>query len=253
MKVNLAALAKGTRRLLKKFIYVRATRREHKNIKVAQESSKKTTDTCKICFAETYVDQMFLVPSCHHSYCLACMSDHVEYKLLDGVLPKCPHENCKTELQPDCCKEFLSPNLVIIMSQRMKEASIPAQDRIYCPNPRCSALFSRTKLQGSKKNSTRARKCPNCKNPCMSREERELRWLASRERWRQCPKCRDMVSLASGCYHIYCRCGHQFCYKCGAKWGHGRPTCRCPIWDERNIIYAGQNVGQKFRNEKRTM
>jgi hypothetical protein len=33
-----------------------------------------------------------------------------------------------------------------------------------------------------------------------------------------------------------CRCQHEFCYLCLAKW----KTCKCPAWDERNIINAPQ-------------
>jgi hypothetical protein len=34
----------------------------------------------------------------------------------------------------------------------------------------------------------------------------------------------------------FSRCGYQFCYTCGAEWKNGKPTCSCPIWEERNII-----------------
>lgn len=36
---------------------------------------------------------------------------------------------------------------------------------------------------------------------------------------------------------ILCRCGHEFCYRCGAEWKNKKATCSCPIWDERNIEY----------------
>ncbi|KAG8371368.1 hypothetical protein BUALT_Bualt13G0080400 [Buddleja alternifolia] len=158
------------------------------------------------------------------------MSKHVEFKLLQGVTPKCPHENCKSELKLDSCKAFLSPELFDIMSERVKEASIPAEQRIYCPYPKCSSLFSKTELQRSKGSSnvvSEARECPkcggifcmNCKvpwhsnmtcsefkrlDPCPYNEDKKLMSLATQNLWRQCPKCNHMVSLAAGCYHIYC-------------------------------------------------
>ncbi|CAI9105209.1 OLC1v1004082C1 [Oldenlandia corymbosa var. corymbosa] len=69
---------------------------------------------------------------------------HVGVKLLRGMIPKCPHEQCK---KVDDCKKFLTPELFKMMSQRIIETSIPAADRIYCPYPRCSALMSRSELR----------------------------------------------------------------------------------------------------------
>lgn len=31
-----------------------------------------------------------------------------------------------------------------------------------------------------------------------------------------CPNCRNAVERNGGCDHMSCRCGKQFCYKCGA-------------------------------------
>lgn len=178
------------------------------------------------------MDQMYQIPGCQHSYCFSCMSKHVQFKLLQGILPKCPHENCNSKLKLDGCKNFLTPQLFDIMSQRVMEASIPAADKIYCPYPRCSTLMSKSEAQGSVASNLVAvsgrRRCPrcngkfciNCKVPWHSKmscsdfkklnaypckEDKKLKSLASQNLWRQCPKCSHMVSLAKGCYHIYCR------------------------------------------------
>ncbi|KAJ0694521.1 putative E3 ubiquitin ligase RBR family [Helianthus annuus] len=31
-------------------------------------------------------------------------------------------------------------------------------------------------------------------------------------------------------------CGYEFCYTCGAEWKNKKATCKCPLWDEENII-----------------
>ncbi|KAK4408909.1 hypothetical protein Sango_0471900 [Sesamum angolense] len=135
---NVAALANQMHLLLRKIC---SRHRNEMNI------------TCAICFGKTHVHQMFLLTSCLHRYCYSCMSKHVQFKLHQGVLPKCPHENCKSKLKLDTCKKFLTPELFNIMSQRVKESSIPAEEKIYCPYPWCSTLFSKAELQGSKGNS----------------------------------------------------------------------------------------------------
>ncbi|KAG8371367.1 hypothetical protein BUALT_Bualt13G0080300 [Buddleja alternifolia] len=281
MEANVATLSDQINLLLRNFTHIRASLVALRDIKFAFElarnamasqvnrsagssKAKNMTENCAICFDDTYVDQMFLIAGCQHSYCFSCMSKHVQFKLLQGIIPECPHENCKSKLELDSCKKFLTPELFDVMSQRVKEASIPATEKIYCPYPKCSTLLSKTELQSSIGSSNvvpEARKCPkcsgyfciNCKvpwhsnmtcaefkrlNPYPCNEDKKLKSLATQNLWRQCPKCNQMVSLAEGCYHIYCRCGHEFCYTCGAEWKNKKATCKCPIWDERNIVYG---------------
>ncbi|XP_071709326.1 E3 ubiquitin-protein ligase RSL1-like [Rutidosis leptorrhynchoides] len=233
-------------------------------------SDKRLLEQCTICFESVYTDQMFSVSNCMHRYCFSCMRKHVEAKLLQGQLPKCPDVKCKSKLEIESCKKFLNPELYDIMSSRVKEESIPATDKVYCPFSKCSALMSKTELQlhaATSSRDTGMRQCVkcrrlfciNCKVPwhdnvdCgsylkyfanQSSNEAKLKSLATKNRWRQCIKCKNMVELSEGCYHIYCRCGYEFCYTCGAQWINKKPTCNCPIWDERNIIYAGGQNGR---------
>ncbi|KAF9590304.1 hypothetical protein IFM89_033712 [Coptis chinensis] len=108
--------------------------------------ARKLKETCNICLEEIDVDQMFAVDGCLHRYCLSCMKQHVEVKLLHGVLPKCPHENCNTQLNIPSCRRFLTPDLIDKMNQHMMEASIPVTDKIYCPYPKCSVLMSKAEV-----------------------------------------------------------------------------------------------------------
>lgn len=195
--------------------------------------TKNLASTCTICLEDADMEQMLVIPGCLHSYCLSCMSKHVQFKLLHGILPKCPDENCKSMLELDNCKKFLSPELFDVMCQRVKEASIPPGEKIYCPYSRCSTLLSKIELQRSKDEADAigvlgGRKCPscgglfciNCKVPWHSnmscsdfkiqntnsfKDEKKLKSLATENLWRHCPKCNHMVSLAAGCYHISCR------------------------------------------------
>ncbi|GKB56674.1 IBR domain-containing protein [Tanacetum coccineum] len=62
----------------------------------AMESSKKI-ENCVICLEDKSVDQFFSVKGCNHEYCCDCMKQHVEANLLDGMMPKCPHEVYKMQ------------------------------------------------------------------------------------------------------------------------------------------------------------
>ncbi|KAL0436871.1 UNVERIFIED_CONTAM: hypothetical protein Sradi_0395000 [Sesamum radiatum] len=99
------------------------------NRSAGNSNAENMTESCTICLEDTYVDQMFLITGCQHRYCISCMSRHVQFKLLQAILPKCPHENCNSDLKLDSCQKFLTPELFDIMSQHVKEASIPQQRR----------------------------------------------------------------------------------------------------------------------------
>ncbi|XP_012064880.1 probable E3 ubiquitin-protein ligase rbrA isoform X2 [Jatropha curcas] len=227
---------------------------------------KRVQETCVICLEDTDVERMFSVDGCRHRYCFSCMKQHVEVKLLHGMVPKCPHEGCKSELRVNCCGKFLTPKLLETLNQRIEEASIPVTEKVYCPYPKCSALMSKNEVSEYAKSAlvgsdrSGARKCLkchglfciNCKVPWHSNmtcivykmrhpnphaEDAKLKSLASRNQWRQCVKCNHMIELAEGCYHMTCRCGFQFCYVCGAEWKDKKPTCSCRLWDEDNILH----------------
>ena len=191
-------------------------------------------ETCIICLEDTDIGQMFSVDGCLHCYCFSCMKQHVEVKLLHGMVPKCPHEGCKSLLKIDSCGKFLTPKLIGIMSQRLKEDSIPVTEKVYCPYPRCSALMSKKEaLEYANTTSVGAiragaRKCMTCNglfcincmvpwhskmtcfeykrsNPFPQAEDAKLKSLATRNLWRQCVKCNHLIELAEGCFHITCR------------------------------------------------
>eukprot|EP00741_Cyanophora_paradoxa_P017154 tig00020960_g16566.t1 len=48
--------------------------------------------------------------------------------------------------------------------------------------------------------------------------ERALLELERRGAMRRCRRCRAMVERSSGCNHMTCRCGYQFCYLCGGEY-----------------------------------
>lgn len=191
-------------------------------------------ENCSICLDDVDVTYMYMVDVCMHRYCISSIKQHAEVKLLHGVLPICPHVGCKSMLSLESSRSFLAPKFVDIMSQQIKEASIPTAEKVYCPNPECSVLMSKSEamhIGSSSRNPAGLRKCIkcnasfciNCKvswtvhvnmtcqdyqrsHPNPLPGEAQLKNLAKRAKWSQCAKCKHMIELVEGCYHMTCRC-----------------------------------------------
>lgn len=64
---------------------------------------------------------MFLVGECGHRFCLNCVKQHIQLKLLDGKIPTCLEHWCKSQLCIDTCVKLLNPKLFLMWEQRIKE------------------------------------------------------------------------------------------------------------------------------------
>ncbi|OAP07782.1 hypothetical protein AXX17_AT2G21160 [Arabidopsis thaliana] len=197
-------------------------------------------ETCGIFFEETDVEHMFVTEKCLHRHCFSCVKQHVKVKLRSGTEPTCLEYGCKFKLTLERCSKVLTLKLIEMWKQKMKEDSIPAAERIYCPYPNCSMLMSKTELS-SEADLSNVRTCVKCcglfcidckvpshtdlsyddykkLHPDPLVDDLKLKSLANNKMWRQCVKCRHMIELSHGCNHMTCRCGYEFCYECGIEW-----------------------------------
>lgn len=185
-------------------------------------------NTCSICFDDDI--QIFSMVLCGHWFCVECTKRHIETKLLEGRVPRCPHYGCKSNITLRSCAHLLAPKLRTIWLQKIKEESVPVKERVYCPNPSCSTLMSKTEL--SKFSFTKEARsmrccfdcgepfCINCKVPWHSNlsckdykrlgpnpttNDMMLKVLANKKMWRQCEKCQHVIELVEGCFHVTCR------------------------------------------------
>ncbi|EOA28357.1 hypothetical protein CARUB_v10024561mg [Capsella rubella] len=203
---------------------------------------------CGICLEETDEERMFFTDKCLHRHCYSCVKQHVEVKLLSGIEPTCLEYGCKFVLTLESCSKVLTAKLIDMWKHKMKEDSVPAAEKIYCPYPSCSMLMSKTELSSHEDEQSNVRSCIKCcglfcidckvpshtdlscedykkLHPDPLVDDLKLQSLANNNMWRQCVKCRHLIELSSGCNHMTCRCGYEFCYQCGIEWKEDQQTC----------------------------
>ncbi|XP_019085142.1 PREDICTED: E3 ubiquitin-protein ligase RNF144B-like [Camelina sativa] len=181
--------------------------------------------TCRICFDDINVDEMFYVHPCRHIFCSECVEGHIEVRLSEGYRMTCPRYLCRSELILGNCVNILTPKLKEMWQQRVIDESIPVTDRVYCPIPTCSALMSVSEFDqrtGVRSCCVKCGEhfCIKCKvpwhnnlscceykrsHPNPTENDKKLETLANKKLWRQCSKCQQMIELASGCFFLICR------------------------------------------------
>ncbi|KZP08734.1 hypothetical protein FIBSPDRAFT_802690 [Athelia psychrophila] len=201
-----------------------------------------------------------------HPYCMNCLSQYISSKLdpdgqggvKDGRIvfpircPECPADKWPEGIPDTIAVKVLTKDTADLWHYQKLLDSLP---RYYCPNKSCSAL-----VQMDESSTDPQATCPLCSMimcvPCKvqwhdgytceayqalpaedrSAEDLLLLRLAKKEKWRRCNKCKRMVELISGCNHITCICGGQFCFKCGADWDIKKSGCTrgkgCKLWED---------------------
>lgn len=202
---------------------------------MANNNNNETT--CKICTDEKALVDMFTSGECSHFFCKDCISNHIAAKVEDNIANvKCPQPGCETVLEPNNCNSILPKNVLDLWGDVLCEAAIVGIQKLYCPFVDCSV----TLIDDGGEAVTEA-ECPSCKRMFCAKcnvkwhgeveceEFQKLRLeedddliaikFAEQMNWKRCPHCRIYVDRIEGCPYIKCRCGSQFCYSCGDKWG----------------------------------
>ncbi|CAH8327196.1 unnamed protein product [Eruca vesicaria subsp. sativa] len=201
-----------------------------------------------ICMEEKSPSDMFrgTTTSCtDHSYCTECTVRYVTTKVDENVARiKCPDVACTQLMEPYMCRDVIPKDLFERWDKALCESLIMSSERVYCPFENCSAVMvvddedDDDKVTKTECPSCHRLFCAQCKVPwhawswCKKmatnsdKEDALLIGLAEEKQWRRCPNCKFYVEKASGCFHISCRCGVQFCYSCGSSWVSVLHSCK---------------------------
>uniref|UniRef100_A0A0D6R6J1 RBR-type E3 ubiquitin transferase n=1 Tax=Araucaria cunninghamii TaxID=56994 RepID=A0A0D6R6J1_ARACU len=215
---------------------------------------------CRICFEDKQLSKIFESKGCSHGFCHDCIARHVLSRMQEKLVPiPCPDPNCSENLSPDDCGGILPKKDLDNWCSVLVEADIPLSQRYYCPFKDCSTLLWKDDVQEVGTSSggvIRQSECPSCRRlfcahcgvpwhaglECdefqrldpseRGQDDVSLLALAKEKQWQRCLQCKSVVEKDSGCPHMICRCGFEFCYKCGSQWKHARVPCECPGWEE---------------------
>ncbi|KAI0374372.1 hypothetical protein BV20DRAFT_913326, partial [Pilatotrama ljubarskyi] len=191
-------------------------------------------DTCAICgddISGTTVVRL----RCGHTYDVECINKLFTQATVDESLfpPTC----CNTRIVLADVERYLGAALQDRF--RDKEREFGTSNRVYCCNRRCSVFLCAATAGSVSGVSTYcsacgSRTCTTCKEyahpgsscrPLATSDDAVLK-LGETKGWKRCPSCRHLVSVEEGCYHVKCRCGKEFCYRCGRMW----KGCHCDLF-----------------------
>ncbi|KAK1834562.1 hypothetical protein QBC39DRAFT_343403 [Podospora conica] len=216
----------------------------------AQKQKALPTTPCLAC-TERFTARDITNFPCSHGYCRGCVRTLFTAAMSDETLfpPKC----CGQPVPIDSVRTILSAELRGQFAAKKIEFETP--NRTYCHRPACSTFIPREFIQVDVARCVqprcRATTCTLCKGAshvgadCPNDASTQaIIELAREAGWQRCLACRTFVELETGCNHMTCRCGHEFCYTCGARW----KTCGCAQWDEERLVVRAEDIVNRDAN-----
>jgi E3 ubiquitin-protein ligase RNF144 len=169
----------------------------------------ETLTKCCVCM-EIVPSKNTLTLACQpeaHTYCRPCLVDLFTSALTNTTLfpPRC----CKIPIPLDTCRALLPRKLVKDFDLKVEELATP--NPTYCANAECSKFIRPKDIKAEtgtcvfceEKTCVRCKCAGHDKSLCPSDPHVQLLMdVAKRSKWQQCTKCKNMVELATGCFHM---------------------------------------------------
>ncbi|KAI1269922.1 hypothetical protein F5Y18DRAFT_372016 [Xylariaceae sp. FL1019] len=210
----------------------------------ASRPQPQTLRPCISCMDDKPTNELVKTP-CEHEFCHDCVRRLFDSAITDESL--FPARCCSTEIPLD----DLQPVLGVDRLQKYKDKKIEYEttNRTYCHRTECGVFIPLGFIEDDRALCPKCHveTCIHCKkqtHPDNCPEDHELQRVVNMGEdngWKQCIKCKSMIELTIGCYHMTCRCKHQFCYLCGVEW----KKCRCPQWDEARLVDRAREIDQR--------
>ena len=134
---------------------------------------------------------------------------------------KQPLECCKRRIPTDILQDMSIGRLGAIQSYTDFLLECDTPNPVYCAHKKCRVFIPPRFVGGEivlcwRCNHQTCSLCRKLNHPGVCKTNTELLELIKTSQWKYCPHCSNVVEKAEGCDHMTCRCGCEFCYKCGA-------------------------------------
>ncbi|KAK4235516.1 hypothetical protein C8A03DRAFT_36627 [Achaetomium macrosporum] len=206
------------------------------------------TEACIVCAEAKKLSDMpiKITPHCKHrpKTCKECLKHWIDTRLGDGMSDKVTCPECSLPLGwHDVKRAAFKATLARYDRQLLHKALRRLEDFHYCLSPRCqSGQIHDAKCPEFRCGACAARQCVrhnlpwhegetceqyNKRNPKRAQAEKASK-AEIQTSTRTCPECGRVVYKSSGCNHITCVCGHEWCYLCLATYAED-PVDHMPL------------------------
>lgn len=215
---------------------------------------------CDVCLDDKRGHEFHRLPCCgHNASCKGCLVEMINTSLAERTTANilCPNRNCAqplngrtvraiTHAHPETYKKYQD----VANQEYLDKHTTP------CPTPNCSyAFINDGKVQQSMT-------CPKCKKQyCSKCREQHAAKVSCKEaklqkdknaaakaddEWKKehakkCPSCKADIEKNDGCNHMTCKCRHEFCWECLARW----KTCNCAWFPANQNNQPANGQGQQ--------
>lgn len=178
--------------------------------KILRKHAKTVIQTvkCNACLDEMPVKntiQLDCKPD-PHTYCQGCLIDQFKIAICETDLfpPQC----CKVEISLQACRSMLPEQLVNDFELKAEEVATP--NPTFCSNASCAKFIRIKHIEGDIGTCALcgSKTCAICKggeHEGLCPEDPNVKMLmdtAKSSKYQQCSKCKNMVELAQGCFHM---------------------------------------------------
>lgn len=173
--------------------------------KESESQPQRSNRDCVICLDSKPWYELLSVP-CGDNYCADCLQSLFRDSYTDETLfpPKC----CQQTIPIDDAEIILFLPKDLRDPYETRRIETTTNDRTYCIACGKFVLPSAITNRTATCNSCQATTCSGCKKAAHTGDcphdenDRLMLQLAEREGWRRCIRCRRMVELTIGCYHM---------------------------------------------------
>ncbi|KAK6362194.1 hypothetical protein TWF730_005890 [Orbilia blumenaviensis] len=173
---------------------------------------------CDICGEKSFIFEITKL-KCKHRHCSSCLQQNFLMVINDPS--SWPAKCCKPLEQELALKWLSGDEFEKYLDVKKEKEQMSSTNCFKCrkPIPTVNIIGNSTAFCSECESVT----CVHCakamhEGACLLDPETEkLLSMAQGKKWSKCPKCSNMVERNTGCNSMMCRCGMNFCYKCGRE------------------------------------